>query len=688
MISKIYQLQIMIIALWLMSCAKEATFSQRGPQEEEASGSVTKIETKKAALPKSNQDISKVFKITHKEKVELIFDAKSEVYSLDVPLKQDIRNRDLAFQQNDRTPVTKMFDQGSLGKNHEESFMQEQNRGVVDILIVVDNSGSMRSEQENLSTKLNPLLQELTETDWQIGVVTTDDGDPCMRAVIKKGEADIAQRFQDAIQAGTSGSGTERGIGQTLAGLKCQTPQWVRQGATLAVLIISDEDNCSSGCSSSSGQLPIDLANYIKDDLGKTLGSQARVYGLIWHPDDLTCSSASRRGYQYAEAISLTDGTYGSICDADYTTTLQSISANIASIVKTQFMLIATPDMNSLVVEVMPMGSSSYMPWSGYTLSDKLITFSDIPPLGSTVRMKYVSGKQGVHKSEFVLGESPAAGTVSVMVMEGSQMVQAPYTVDYQGGKVTFQNPPPDFSSIKVMYRKDTPLLVQFSIGGKAMDSSIKVYVNNASSSDYSYDKGMGYIKFNTPPVDNASIRVEFEDDEGPILDYDVGDIASILKSYDAANGDPISTSYAHPILSVAAGDHSPGKTLRLEFKKEGSDKKEISIPHKAIEGSISISSSAMDCAVGDGILIEGDKIYIDCELFDMAKFTISYEYENSPAKVFTLDEVIEPEKGDWYVKVDGEERFDFRREGSSVMIDEDLPEGAKVEIIFKAHHS
>src|SRR6056297_3283773 len=40
----------------------------------------------------------------------------------------------------------------------------------VDILFVVDNSGSMREEQEKLSHRLDNFLSDLNEVNWQIGV--------------------------------------------------------------------------------------------------------------------------------------------------------------------------------------------------------------------------------------------------------------------------------------------------------------------------------------------------------------------------------------------------------------------------------------------------------------------------------------------------------------------------------------
>jgi hypothetical protein len=53
---------------------------------------------------------------------------------------------------------------------------QQSRRNVVDVLIVVDNSGSMIEEQAKLATNFQAFIQVFSDidVDWQIGVITTD----------------------------------------------------------------------------------------------------------------------------------------------------------------------------------------------------------------------------------------------------------------------------------------------------------------------------------------------------------------------------------------------------------------------------------------------------------------------------------------------------------------------------------
>ena len=206
------------------------------------------------------------------------FSAKLSSNQLSFELTQvnNYENSSLDFQQIDRPQVTESHQQGAAPSSATDSFQQESENGIVDILIVIDNSGSMREEQQNLSTKLQPLLTSISNSNWQIGVITTDPRDPCMRAVIKKGDANYLSAFATAINAGTSGSGNEQGIRQAVEGLGCSTNQWVRANSSLAVLIISDEDNCSNGdCGSGAATSdPAYLTNYISNNLGRTVGEE------------------------------------------------------------------------------------------------------------------------------------------------------------------------------------------------------------------------------------------------------------------------------------------------------------------------------------------------------------------------------------------------------------------------------
>lgn len=115
-----------------------------------------------------------------------------------------------------------------------EEASQASAKGALDILIVVDDSGSMAEEQKNLSNKLEPLLSEISGSDWKIGVITTSRGQSRLRAVISRGDRNADEVFRLAVTPGTRGDGTERGIYQAVQGLK--STGFLRPGSSVAVL--------------------------------------------------------------------------------------------------------------------------------------------------------------------------------------------------------------------------------------------------------------------------------------------------------------------------------------------------------------------------------------------------------------------------------------------------------------------
>ena len=136
-------------------------------------------------------------------------------------------------------PVVDPFTQGGPSIPFTQTFTQSATKsGPIDILVVIDNSGSMSQEQANLATKLSPLLSSIAGADWQISVVTTDPRNGCQRALIKSSDgAAAATAFQSSItSAGLAGDGNERGILMSVAGLMGSfTVPGVTAGTTIQV---------------------------------------------------------------------------------------------------------------------------------------------------------------------------------------------------------------------------------------------------------------------------------------------------------------------------------------------------------------------------------------------------------------------------------------------------------------------
>ena len=103
-------------------------------------------------------------------------------------------------------------------------FTQNEVSGKVDILWVVDNSGSMEDSQENLARNFNSFINRFVDentdqlVDFQMAIITTDllqeDGKFVGGRILRQEDA-LANRpefiadFQELVRVGTEGMGLE-----------------------------------------------------------------------------------------------------------------------------------------------------------------------------------------------------------------------------------------------------------------------------------------------------------------------------------------------------------------------------------------------------------------------------------------------------------------------------------------------
>jgi hypothetical protein len=158
----------------------------------------------------------------------------------------------------------------------------------MDVLVIVDDSGSMAEEQSNLATNFPRFVEVLdayrTETglplDYRLGVTTTGtnvttritfppafpippmdimetgpegallQGCGMSRKWIERTDADVAGAFSCVAQVGTSGSGVEMPLyalelSMTERVADGSNAGFLREDALLAVVILTDENDCS-----------------------------------------------------------------------------------------------------------------------------------------------------------------------------------------------------------------------------------------------------------------------------------------------------------------------------------------------------------------------------------------------------------------------------------------------------------
>jgi hypothetical protein len=116
--------------------------------------------------------------------------------------------------------------------------------GLVDILVVIDDSCSMEDEQAALAANAASLFEDLVEAnaDFNIAVITTTS--PTFEVVVTPETPGAAAAFAAVVPQGNEGNNIERPFLRIVEALTTQ-PDWRRPGAGLSLLILSDEDDQS-----------------------------------------------------------------------------------------------------------------------------------------------------------------------------------------------------------------------------------------------------------------------------------------------------------------------------------------------------------------------------------------------------------------------------------------------------------
>lgn len=316
------------------------------------------------------------------------------------------------------------------------------NSRALDILLVIDNSGSMSEEQKRLSEKLNPLLEHIDDTDWQIAIATTDSRD-CIQKIITK---DNQEEFEETVQGlGTEGAGDEQVVWKTIQSLKGNCLQnnnggaeetalhervlwwykdnklsvnqffmgdpyedidppedldlrdvsscrkrapWLREDSTIAVLLVTDEDH---NCHEHYGCKITDMYFYLNSI--RVLHSTAKVYGLL----NVEEAGSQEEDFSAENFLAWKDGDgesifdhYASINDDDYTETLNKISLSIASAIQSSFNLERIHDGKNVKVIISYDNKTRTLKKGEYHIDGKTLTIvTNLPDNTERVEVVY-----------------------------------------------------------------------------------------------------------------------------------------------------------------------------------------------------------------------------------------------------------------------------------------------------------
>ncbi len=635
------------------------------------------------------------FEASNIKNAQVEFDLQSDIIKQFGTMSLAKVNASVEHVQVTRSQNVEIFKQGTEDQSISEFFKQNENddaQGLLDILIVIDNSGSMTEEQENLSTKLLPLLTYVEKSDWKIGVVTTDPVDGCLRDVIAKGQANSESTFANAIKAGIGGTGIEAGIAQAVSALSPSClggTSWIRPNSTLAVLFVSDEDNCSNGTKCT---IPAhNTAEYLLDYLAtiREVGLNAKVFGLIWHESQSNseCSSALNRGDTYSDLISATGGSWGSICNSNYSPTLQAMSLDLSLILKTQFALNYDPFLDS--VEVIIDGQKIS---SGYSITGNVIEFDDAPAPGSQIYVNYRFTTAAPQK-EFTLTADADPNGIQVY-LDGHTTTSFSY--DANKRKILFSKAP-QAKEIKVTYKKTATLQENFIVEAGLEKGDIIAYADGkiVSSGDYTYDAKSGQISFKTPPSDGANLKFDYKRTIGPELEYPIfgpESLESVVVT--DGSGNPMEATLEGNLIIFHDAEFAPNRKFIVEYANPFKEQYLVDLGYEIWGDSLSINGASTGKC--NSVEVSGTTVDIRSCGFDGSEIvTLSFDYVRDHQTSFELEdtenislESISADEFAFVVYVNDEPTDNYSIEGSTVLFDE-LPIGAVITVkLFRGHDS
>ena len=256
----------------------------------------------------------------------------------------------------------------------------QQAASKIDVLWVIDNSGSMAARQETIARNFQSFITEFTKNsiDYRIAVTTTDIFKEAGRFVgtpkiIGPTTPNVAAVFANNIKVGIAGSPYEVGFdaarlaldlqlqANAAAVMQCQTAcptmnqatcrancetntvfQFLRRDAYLYLIFVSDEEDRSSQ----------DVRFFYRYfETAKGVGNDGTVTTAAIMGDTPSNRCGATPGVRYKALSDLTGGEIGSICDTNFSVTLGKLARNAVGL-KRKFALQVKPNIQTIQVRL------------------------------------------------------------------------------------------------------------------------------------------------------------------------------------------------------------------------------------------------------------------------------------------------------------------------------------------------
>lgn len=275
----------------------------------------------------------------------------------------------------------------------------------VDVLWVVDNSGSMLTKQQNLATSFDSFTQIFLNKnfDFHMSIITTDTrATPVGQAgefqgaptVITNNTPNFSNTFKANVVVGSFGDPAAKALDAIQLSLSAPllagaNTGFLRSDAHLAVIVLSDADDDDS-TATVAGTINFlgTLKPQIYDVVNRTYKNNFTVSAVVvdtGNPANAACPLPFEDGVKFKDIASQTGGSIASICEADFSSGLVNISQRIAEAI-TEIPLARVPQTSTIIVTfngaVVPQNATNG--WTYSSTGNKIVFHGNYIPFDQT----------------------------------------------------------------------------------------------------------------------------------------------------------------------------------------------------------------------------------------------------------------------------------------------------------------
>ena len=261
----------------------------------------------------------------------------------------------------------------------------------VDILFIVDNSGSMLDDQDTLAENFASFLAAAgsgATSDFHLAVTSTDvvtagalkgalRGPP---QVLTPSTPSLESVFADHVRIGAEGAPIELGLEAMRLALSeplvsGANAGFLRTDAALSIVVVSDEDDSGgydlTGIYGGDTRSVAGYASFLRGVKGGSLSNVPTLFSVV-----------GVGGERYRQMVDAFGGVELSITDPDWGTALGEIGEVTFALQRT-FRLAERPDPSSVTVDI------DGTPTTSFSLDETAVVLDDVPPPGATVTITY-----------------------------------------------------------------------------------------------------------------------------------------------------------------------------------------------------------------------------------------------------------------------------------------------------------